>query len=91
MADKPEGGRTQVFENIGRGTVHGVEQFGYGAELLGQSLYWVFMGRARRQRVRLSPIFAEAFESAATDVAGIRDSVHVAVDGGTRHECEAGR
>ena len=44
MAEKPEGGLTQVFESIGRGTMRGVEQFGYGASIFMQSVYWVFMG-----------------------------------------------
>ena len=63
MADKPEGGRAQVFESVGRSTVRGVEQFGYGASIFMQSIYWVFMGRRRHQRVRAQPVFAEAVEA----------------------------
>jgi phospholipid/cholesterol/gamma-HCH transport system permease protein len=43
--------------------VSAVEQFGYGATLIWQVIYWVFMGRVRNQRVRAKPVFAEAMEA----------------------------
>lgn len=77
MSEKSSGGPTEFFERVGRTTAAGLEQFGYGAELFRESIYWVFMGRVRRQRVRLAPIFAEAFE------AGIRAIPIIAVLSGT--------
>jgi len=61
------------FEDVGRGTARGLEQFGYGASLFWETLYWLGMGRIRRQRVRAAPIFAEAME------AGIRAIPIIAV------------
>lgn len=77
MSEKSSGGPTEFFERVGRTAAAGLEQFGYGAELFRESIYWVFMGRVRRQRVRLAPIFAEAFE------AGIRAIPIIAVLSGT--------
>jgi phospholipid/cholesterol/gamma-HCH transport system permease protein len=71
--DKPGGGALGFFEDVGRGTARGVEQFGYGATLFWQTVYWIFMGRSRNQRVRAAPIFAEAME------AGIRAIPIIAV------------
>jgi phospholipid/cholesterol/gamma-HCH transport system permease protein len=62
-ADKTPASATATLESIGRATVHGVEQVGYGANLFWQVLYWVFMGRIRKQRVRAAPVFAEAMEA----------------------------
>jgi len=61
--DRPENRAVDFFEETGRGTVRGIEQFGYGATLVWQTLYWVVMGRSRKQRVRAGPIFAEAMEA----------------------------
>jgi phospholipid/cholesterol/gamma-HCH transport system permease protein len=61
--DHKQGGAVDFFEETGRGTVRGIEQFGYGATLVWQTIYWVFMGRFRQQRVRAAPIFAEAMEA----------------------------
>jgi len=71
--ERPQGGAAETFENVGRSTVSGIEQFGYGANLFWQTIYWVVMGRARNQRVRAAPIFAEAME------AGIRAIPIIAV------------
>jgi phospholipid/cholesterol/gamma-HCH transport system permease protein len=51
-----------LLERLGRYAVRGVAEFGFGAALLGESLYWLVMGRRRRQPVRLAPIFAQAME-----------------------------
>jgi phospholipid/cholesterol/gamma-HCH transport system permease protein len=61
--EKPGSGAADFFEGVGRGTARGFEQFGYGATLVWQVIYWVFMGRVRNQRVRAAPIFAEAMEA----------------------------
>jgi len=65
MAPADESGNSAIarLENIGRSTTHGIEQFGYGASLFWQSIYWVVMGRFRSQRVRAAPVFAEAMEA----------------------------
>jgi phospholipid/cholesterol/gamma-HCH transport system permease protein len=71
-----EESRTPVvdtLEGIGRTTTRAIEQFGYGASLFWESIYWVLMGRVRDQRVRPAPVFAEAME------AGIRAIPIIAV------------
>jgi phospholipid/cholesterol/gamma-HCH transport system permease protein len=75
--EKPGSGAADFFEGVGRSTARGFGQFGYGANLFWQVVYWVFMGRARNQRVRAAPIFAEAME------AGIRAIPIIAVLSGT--------
>lgn len=50
------------LERLGRYAVRGLAEFGFGAALLGESLYWLAMGRRRRQPVRLTAIFAQAME-----------------------------
>jgi phospholipid/cholesterol/gamma-HCH transport system permease protein len=55
--------RPQVLlDRIGRGTVRAVEEFGFAASLLGEALWWLVMGGARRQPVRLAPVVAQAME-----------------------------
>ena len=50
----------KVFaEGLGRRVVGGVEEFGYGAALLAESLYWLAMGGFRQQPVRLAAVAAE--------------------------------
>ncbi|MBL26374.1 MAG: ABC transporter [Rhodospirillaceae bacterium] len=49
-------------ETIGRATVRAVGEVGYGASLLGESLYWLFLGRSRRQPVRVGSVFAQMME-----------------------------
>lgn len=46
-------------ENLGRRVVGGVEEFGYGAALLAESLFWIFAGAFRQQPVRLAAVVAE--------------------------------
>lgn len=46
-------------EHLGRRVVGGVEEFGYAAALLAESLFWLIMGAFRQQPVRLSAIVAE--------------------------------
>ncbi len=49
----------RMSERIGHTFVSGVEDFGYGAVLLGESLYWIFFGYWLNQRVRLQAVFSE--------------------------------
>lgn len=50
------------LDRFGRYVMRGVAEFGFGASLLGESVYWLFMGGARKQKVRLAPIAAQAME-----------------------------
>lgn len=50
------------LDRLGRYVTRGVSEFGFAAALVGQSLFWLVMGRARRQPVRLSAIFAQAMD-----------------------------
>jgi phospholipid/cholesterol/gamma-HCH transport system permease protein len=49
-------------ELVGRKFVAGVEDFGYGAALLGESLFWIIFGYWFQQRVRLQAVFAEMMD-----------------------------
>lgn len=46
-------------ENLGRRVVGGVEEFGYGAALLAESLFWIVVGALRQQPVRIAAVAAE--------------------------------
>jgi phospholipid/cholesterol/gamma-HCH transport system permease protein len=46
-------------ENLGRRVVGGVEEFGYGAALLAESLFWIAVGALRQQPVRIAAVAAE--------------------------------
>ena len=60
MAAELTGSRLQrVVEQVGRSFVNGVEDFGYSAALLVESLYWIVFGPWKKQRVRLSAVFEE--------------------------------
>ena len=48
-----------VTESLGRRVVGGVEEFGYGAALLAESLFWLLAGGFRQQPVRLKAVVAE--------------------------------
>lgn len=51
---------TRAFtENLGRRVVGGVEEFGYGAAMLLESLFWLFAGAFRKQPVHLRAIVTE--------------------------------
>lgn len=47
-------------ENLGRRVAGGVEEFGYGAALLAESLFWIAAGGLRQQPVRITAVAAEA-------------------------------
>jgi phospholipid/cholesterol/gamma-HCH transport system permease protein len=48
-----------ALERLGRTTVRGIEEFGYTAALLVESLYWIVFGPFKRQPVRLPATFAQ--------------------------------
>lgn len=52
----------QFADRVGRATIHSIEEMGFAAALFGESLFWLVMGRRRRQPVRVAPIFAQAME-----------------------------
>ena len=52
----------RFFEGLGRRTAAGLNEFGFGAALLAESLMWVVTGRARRQPVRLAAVFSEMMQ-----------------------------
>lgn len=54
---------SQYLERIGRATLKGVDEMGFAAALLGESLYWIVMGRRRRQPVRIPAIFVQMMET----------------------------
>ncbi len=60
-SDTPSG-LAGAAERVGRSTASSLDSFGFGATLIGQSLYWILMGRRRKQVVRAAPIFVEAME-----------------------------
>jgi phospholipid/cholesterol/gamma-HCH transport system permease protein len=56
------GGLLLSLDRLGRYVVRGVSEFGFAAALVGECLFWLAMGKARRQPVRLSAIFAQAMD-----------------------------
>ncbi|HED19211.1 MAG TPA: ABC transporter permease [Gammaproteobacteria bacterium] len=48
-----------MSEQVGRKFAAGVEDFGYAAALLGESLFWIVFGPLLKQRVRLHAVFSE--------------------------------
>jgi len=52
----------RLAEQVGRGTVRGIEGIGHGASLLCESLYWLCLGWRRNQPVRLPSVFSEMME-----------------------------
>ena len=51
-----------LLDRLGRATIRAVEEFGFAASLFGEALWWLVVGHARRQPVRLAPILAQAME-----------------------------
>lgn len=51
------------LERIGRATARGVDEMGFAAALLGESLYWLVMGPRRGQTVRPSAVVAQMMET----------------------------
>ncbi len=50
------------IERVGRRAGDYVAEWGYYAALVGESLYWLFLGPSKRQPVRLSSTVAQMFE-----------------------------
>ncbi|HIJ64042.1 MAG TPA: ABC transporter permease, partial [Rhodospirillaceae bacterium] len=49
-------------ESLGQATVEWLDEIGFSARLLGESLFWLAAGRRRQQPVRLRAIFRQARE-----------------------------
>lgn len=63
MADRSAGAPgLGLVEGAGRSAIRGVETLGFGATLLGESFYWLLLGRRRNQPVRAAPAFAEMMQ-----------------------------
>jgi phospholipid/cholesterol/gamma-HCH transport system permease protein len=56
------GGLRLLVENVGRRTCGGIEELGYVFLLLLESLYWLVLGKRRRQPVRMAAMFQEALQ-----------------------------
>ncbi len=59
MADNSARPVFTLVESIGRGSVRWIEEFGYFAALLLESLFWIGFGRFRKQPVRLPGIIQQ--------------------------------
>jgi phospholipid/cholesterol/gamma-HCH transport system permease protein len=51
-----------LAERVGRATVRGVEEFGNGGVLLGQTFFWLLFGPRYRQPVRVGSVFVQMME-----------------------------
>jgi len=56
------GSPQRLAERVGRGVERGLDEFGYAAALLAESLYWIAWGRRRSQPVHAAQVFAEMME-----------------------------
>ncbi len=52
----------KYVEYTGRGAVKSLDESGYAASLLGESLFWTMFGRRWRQTVRIGPVAAQMME-----------------------------
>jgi phospholipid/cholesterol/gamma-HCH transport system permease protein len=51
-----------TLARLGRGAVAGIAEFGFGAVLLGQVVFWIVMGTKREQPVRIPATFERCME-----------------------------
>ena len=49
----------RVLEHTGRRTVRALDEIGYASSLLGESLFWIILGRRWRQPVRFGGVIAQ--------------------------------
>jgi len=62
MATAEDRGPLDLLARLGRRTVEGVAEVGYAAALFAEGLYWLAVGRWKRQPVRVHQVFQEAME-----------------------------
>ncbi|MCP4041028.1 MAG: ABC transporter permease [Gammaproteobacteria bacterium] len=56
--ERSRSGLAVAVERFGRGTIRGIEEWGYAAALLAESLHWILLGAFKGQPVRVSAIFS---------------------------------
>ena len=61
-ASSSRSGMRQFTERVGRATVEGVNEMGYAASLLGESIYWLLLGKSRQQPVKIPAVFAQMMQ-----------------------------
>jgi len=61
-ASGPSRPSLEIPETVGRATLQGVAEVGYGTALFGESLFWLALGRARRQPVRIGAVVTQMME-----------------------------
>ena len=61
-SDNPTNLILQKIESLGRNTTRWVESLGFGATLLYEAVFWVVMGRRRKQPVRAASVFSQMME-----------------------------
>lgn len=52
----------RALERVGRAAVRGLDELGFAAALLAESLYWIALGHRRDQPVRPAPVFQQMVE-----------------------------
>jgi len=52
----------RLAARVGRGTARSLDDLGFGGSLLAESVYWIFLGRRRKQPVRVPATFAQMME-----------------------------
>ena len=63
MATPPANPVRGWLERVGQNTVSSLEEFGYGASLLLESIAWILVGRRRHQPVRVPAVFVQMMET----------------------------
>jgi phospholipid/cholesterol/gamma-HCH transport system permease protein len=53
---------TRLTETLGRKTVGGLDELGFAASLLGKSVFFLVLGRSRRQPVRFHAVIGQAMD-----------------------------
>ena len=61
-AERSDPGLRRLVERVGRSAVGGIEELGLAGWLLAQSLYFLGLGRSRRQPVRMASVLEEMMQ-----------------------------
>ena len=62
MASSAGAGVKDTIEQLGRGSLALIEEFGYYLVLVVESAYWIFIGPFKKQPVKLGAVFAQMVE-----------------------------
>ena len=62
MANTAGAGFRGSVENIGRGSLSLIDEFGYYLALVVECLYWIFVGPFKRQPVKIAATFEQMVE-----------------------------